>query len=117
MTPPDKIVIYTDGACSGNPGPGGWGAILMWGDHRKELSGGESPTTNNRMELMAAITATLTTNLGVALACGMGVYLNLSLPAPYRPRPLLLICGVGATIVLTISAIGGVIGLAQRLAG
>ncbi len=57
MTAPDKIVIYTDGACSGNPGPGGWGAILMWGDHRKELSGGESPTTNNRMELMAAISA------------------------------------------------------------
>ena len=57
MTPTEKIVIYTDGACSGNPGPGGWGAILMWGDHRKELSGGESPTTNNRMELMAAISA------------------------------------------------------------
>jgi ribonuclease HI len=57
MTAPDRIVIYTDGACSGNPGPGGWGAILMWGDHRKELSGGESPTTNNRMELMAAISA------------------------------------------------------------
>lgn len=53
----DKIVIYTDGACSGNPGPGGWGAILMWGDHRKELSGGEANTTNNRMELMAAISA------------------------------------------------------------
>ncbi|MDO9382479.1 MAG: ribonuclease HI [Hyphomicrobiaceae bacterium] len=57
MTATDKIVIYTDGACSGNPGPGGWGAILMWGDHRKELSGGEATTTNNRMELMAAISA------------------------------------------------------------
>lgn len=53
----DKIVIYTDGACSGNPGPGGWGAVLMWGEHRKELAGGEANTTNNRMELMAAISA------------------------------------------------------------
>jgi ribonuclease HI len=52
-----KVVIYTDGACSGNPGPGGWGAILFWGDRRKELSGGELSTTNNRMELMAAIQA------------------------------------------------------------
>jgi ribonuclease HI len=51
------IVIYTDGACSGNPGPGGWGAILMSGPHRKELSGGEADTTNNRMELLAAISA------------------------------------------------------------
>jgi ribonuclease HI len=57
MTANDKIVIYTDGACSGNPGPGGWGAILMWGDHRKEMSGGEQVTTNNRMELLAAISA------------------------------------------------------------
>lgn len=52
-----KVVIYTDGACSGNPGPGGWGAILISGGHRKEISGGETPTTNNRMELMAAISA------------------------------------------------------------
>lgn len=51
------VVIYTDGACSGNPGPGGWGAILISGAHRKELSGGEEHTTNNRMELMAAISA------------------------------------------------------------
>lgn len=51
------VVIYTDGACSGNPGPGGWGAILISGTHRKEMSGGEGETTNNRMELMAAITA------------------------------------------------------------
>ncbi|MEE4235708.1 MAG: ribonuclease HI [Anderseniella sp.] len=51
------VTIYTDGACSGNPGPGGWGAILMSGDHRKELSGGEAATTNNRMELTAAIEA------------------------------------------------------------
>jgi ribonuclease HI len=50
-------VIYTDGACSGNPGPGGWGAILISGGHRKELSGGEAVTTNNRMELLAAISA------------------------------------------------------------
>jgi ribonuclease HI len=51
------VVIYTDGACSGNPGPGGWGAILISGEHRKELSGGEAQTTNNRMELLAAISA------------------------------------------------------------
>ena len=51
------VDIYTDGACSGNPGPGGWGAILMYGEHRKELSGGEKQTTNNRMELMAVISA------------------------------------------------------------
>jgi ribonuclease HI len=51
------IIIYTDGACSGNPGPGGWGAILVHGENRKELSGGEPETTNNRMELQAAIEA------------------------------------------------------------
>ena len=48
------VVIHTDGACSGNPGPGGWGAILRYGDREKELNGGEALTTNNRMELMAA---------------------------------------------------------------
>jgi ribonuclease HI len=51
------IEIFTDGACSGNPGPGGWGAILRSGKHEKEMSGGEAATTNNRMELMAAICA------------------------------------------------------------
>jgi ribonuclease HI len=51
------VTIHTDGACSGNPGPGGWGAILSFGDHEKELMGGEPTTTNNRMELMAAIAA------------------------------------------------------------
>ena len=51
------VVIHTDGACSGNPGPGGWGAILESGVHRKELSGGEPQSTNNRMELMGAISA------------------------------------------------------------
>lgn len=51
------IEIFTDGACSGNPGPGGWGALLLHGDTEKELSGGEPETTNNRMELMAAIMA------------------------------------------------------------
>jgi ribonuclease HI len=55
MTP--QVVIYTDGACSGNPGPGGWGAVLLSGPHRKEIWGGELATTNNRMELMAAIQA------------------------------------------------------------
>ena len=53
----ERVTIHTDGACSGNPGPGGWGAILQWGDHRRELKGGEAHTTNNRMELMAAIVA------------------------------------------------------------
>lgn len=52
-----EVTIYTDGACSGNPGPGGWGAILMYGEHRKELSGGERDTTNNRMEIAAVIEA------------------------------------------------------------
>jgi len=52
-----KVEIYTDGACSGNPGPGGWGAILRSGRHEKELSGGEELTTNNRMEMRAAIEA------------------------------------------------------------
>ncbi len=51
------VEIFTDGACSGNPGPGGWGAILRYDGHEKELSGGEAETTNNRMELMAAIKA------------------------------------------------------------
>ena len=51
------VTIYTDGACSGNPGPGGWGAILEWQGHEKELSGGEAQTTNNRMELTAVLTA------------------------------------------------------------
>lgn len=52
-----KVTIYTDGACSGNPGPGGWGAILMYGEKSKEISGYEPSTTNNRMELTAAIKA------------------------------------------------------------
>ena len=52
-----KIEIFTDGACSGNPGKGGWGAILRFGEHQKELSGGEKNTTNNRMELTAVIEA------------------------------------------------------------
>ena len=52
-----KVEIFTDGACSGNPGPGGWGAILRFGQTEKELSGGEKETTNNRMELTAAIEA------------------------------------------------------------
>lgn len=51
------VEIFTDGACSGNPGPGGWGAVLRWRGEEKELSGGETETTNNRMEMMAAIAA------------------------------------------------------------
>ena len=53
----DPVVIYSDGACSGNPGPGGWGALLIYGDKRRELQGGEPLTTNNRMELQAATEA------------------------------------------------------------
>jgi len=52
-----EVVIYTDGACSGNPGPGGWGVVLRWNGTEKELHGGDPQTTNNRMELMAAIQA------------------------------------------------------------
>src|SRR5207302_4244130 len=53
--PRPRVEVFTDGACSGNPGPGGWGAVLRYGTVEKEISGGERPTTNNRMELMAAI--------------------------------------------------------------
>jgi ribonuclease HI len=63
------VEIFTDGACSGNPGPGGWGAILRWKGHERELYGGEPDTTNNRMELMAAISAleTLTRPMSIEL--------------------------------------------------
>ncbi|KQU54237.1 ribonuclease H [Bosea sp. Leaf344] len=65
----DAVEVWTDGACSGNPGPGGWGAILSYKGKERELSGGEANTTNNRMELMAAISAleTLTRPCTVAL--------------------------------------------------
>ena len=55
MSEKTLVEIFTDGACSGNPGPGGWGAVIRWGAHEKEICGGELDTTNNRMELMAAI--------------------------------------------------------------
>lgn len=57
MSDTKRISVWTDGACSGNPGPGGWGALLTWNSHTKELKGGASETTNNRMELTAAIEA------------------------------------------------------------
>jgi ribonuclease HI len=57
QTAEKAVDIYTDGACSGNPGPGGWGAVLRYGEREKEIHGGEAQTTNNRMELMAAIMA------------------------------------------------------------
>ena len=57
MTKKESVVIYTDGACSGDPGPGGWGSVLLYRGHRRELSGGEAETTNNRMEMMAVIQA------------------------------------------------------------
>lgn len=59
-----RVVIYADGACKGNPGPGGWGVVLQWGAAKKELFGGEAHTTNNRMELMAAIMALETLKRG-----------------------------------------------------
>jgi ribonuclease HI len=62
-----RVTIHTDGACSGNPGPGGWGALLQWDGHEKELSGGEAQTTNNRMELTAAIEALNALKRGVAV--------------------------------------------------
>ena len=65
-----KVIVYTDGACSGNPGPGGYGAVLLCGARRKELSGGEPKTTNNRMEIMGAIIALETLNF----ACEVEVY-------------------------------------------
>jgi ribonuclease HI len=52
-----RVTIWTDGACSGNPGPGGWGVVLVWNGHERELKGGEADTTNNRMELTAAAVA------------------------------------------------------------
>jgi len=57
MTRKPRVKIYTDGACSGNPGPGGWGALLQFGRHEKEISGAEGKTTNNRMEITAAVMA------------------------------------------------------------
>jgi len=57
MEPETQVVVYTDGACSGNPGPGGWGAVLLYNNHRRELSGSDTETTNNRMEMQAVIEA------------------------------------------------------------
>jgi ribonuclease HI len=57
VKPAGRVAIWSDGACSGNPGPGGWGAVLVWNGHEKELKGGAAATTNNRMELTAAIEA------------------------------------------------------------
>ena len=65
-----NVVMYTDGACSGNPGPGGWGSVLISGKHRKELYGGERETTNNRMELMAVIRGAEALKRG----CGVDIY-------------------------------------------
>ena len=62
-----QVTLYTDGACSGNPGPGGWGAILECEGHRKELSGGEASTTNNRMELTAVIEGLSALKFGCAV--------------------------------------------------
>lgn len=70
MNNQQQLEIYTDGACRGNPGPGGWGALLLYGDTRKEMCGGEEMTTNNRMELLAAIEALQSLNR----ACDLTLY-------------------------------------------
>ena len=71
--PGQKIVeIFTDGACSGNPGPGGWGAVLRYGDHEREMNGGEICTTNNRMELKAAIRQSFDDDDGTEFSLGVG---------------------------------------------
>ncbi|MCK4841373.1 MAG: ribonuclease HI [Methylococcales bacterium] len=66
----DQVIIYTDGACKGNPGPGGWGVFLQYNNNQKELCGGEVETTNNRMELMAAIVALET----LTMACNVKLH-------------------------------------------
>ncbi len=66
----NDVVMYTDGACSGNPGPGGWGTVMMSGKHRKELFGGERETTNNRMEMMAIISGAEALKRG----CSVDIY-------------------------------------------
>ena len=63
------VTLYTDGACSGNPGPGGWAAILLYGNHKKELSGGEKNTTNNRMELTGVIEGLRALNQPASWSC------------------------------------------------
>ena len=70
----ERVAIWTDGACSGNPGPGGWGVVLKFGDVIKEVSGGDPATTNNRMELMAAISALES----LTRACAVDVYTDSS---------------------------------------
>ena len=67
----EGVALFTDGACSGNPGPGGWGALLRYQGHEKELSGGEAETTNNRMEMMAAIQALEARGMPLADAIAM----------------------------------------------
>ena len=70
MADTKSIAIFTDGACSGNPGPGGWGALLRYNGHEKEMSGGEADTTNNRMEMLAAIVALES----LSQACAVDLY-------------------------------------------
>jgi ribonuclease HI len=70
MSETKRVTVFTDGACSGNPGPGGWGAVLVYGDKEKELCGGEAHTTNNRMELTAACVALET----LTRACAVDLY-------------------------------------------
>jgi ribonuclease HI len=80
------VTIYTDGACSGNPGPGGWGAILIHGEHEREINGGEARTTNNRMEMLAIIRAleALKTPSHVLLHSDSAYVINCMLQGWYR---------------------------------
>ena len=81
-----EVTIYTDGACSGNPGPGGWAAILRYGSAEKELSGGEADTTNNRMELTAVIQALS----ALKEPCAVTVYTVTAFILPLSPARVLL---------------------------
>ena len=89
------VTIYTDGACSGNPGPGGWGAILIYGTHKRELSGGEADTTNNRMELTAVIQALSLLKEPCIVSCGPTQ--NMSLTAWRRAGPVAGRNGAGSS--------------------
>ena len=90
-----KVTIYTDGACSGNPGPGGWGAILSYGEARKEISGGEAMTTNNRMELTGAIKA-------LSLLLAKGELQGAVVEGNGHERPV----DVGQNLVLVVGPLG-----------
>ena len=96
----EEVDIYTDGACSGNPGPGGWGAILRSGAHEKEIWGGEPATTNNRMELLAVIRALNTLKRPVSVRMSSRV-------AAWTPCARLVLRLSPEPSALTLLALGG----------